>query len=73
MTRRAGCLRLVHDAGRPRPAPSYGRWAPRIAERYGLTLAEARAELRRLAANGWMPWEFAHRFDRDCTSKDFSE
>jgi hypothetical protein len=62
MTGRAGRLRLVHDTGRGRPAPSYDRWARRIAVRYGLTLPEARAELRRLAANGWQLWEFEHRF-----------
>ena len=62
MTRRAGCLRLVHDAGRGRAACT-DRWARQIAARYGLTLPEARAELRRLAAHGWMSWEFSARFD----------
>jgi hypothetical protein len=38
------------------------RWARRIAARYGLTLTEARAELRRCAANGWQTWEFHARF-----------
>lgn len=64
MTRRRGRLRLVHDAGRGRSACT-DRWARRIAARYGLTLPEARAELRRLAAHGWMSWEFHARFDDD--------
>lgn len=63
MTRPAGRLRLVHDAGRWRRAPSYDRWARRIAARYGLSLSEARAELRRLAAHGWQSWEFHARFN----------
>ncbi|MEU3287810.1 hypothetical protein [Streptomyces longwoodensis] len=58
---RGSHLRLVHDAGRG-TAASNNQWARRLAARYGLTLAEGRAELRRLAANGWMPWEFAERF-----------
>lgn len=70
MTARAGRLRLAHSAGRGRPAPSSNRWAHLIAQRYGLTLAEARAELRRLAAHGWQSWEFHARFGRDRTSKD---
>lgn len=64
MTRRRGRLRLVHDTGR-KQAVCTDRWARRIAARYGLTLPEARAELRRLAANGWFPWEFAARFNND--------
>lgn len=66
--RRGSRLRLVHDAGRGRPAPSNDRWARRIAARYGLTLAEARAELRRLAEHGWQTWEFHARFG--CDRKD---
>jgi hypothetical protein len=62
---RAGRLRLAHSAGRRRPAPSYDRWAYRIARRYGLSLIEARAELRRLAEHGWMSWEFHARFGND--------
>lgn len=62
MGRRAGRLRLVHSTGRRRTARSNDRWAHWIAARYGLTLAEARAELRRLAANGWQAWEFHARF-----------
>ncbi|MFF9036428.1 hypothetical protein ACF090_13260 [Streptomyces sp. NPDC014892] len=65
MTRRAGRPRLVHDAGRGRPAPSHDRWARRIAARYGLSLPEARAELRRLAEHGWQTWEFHARFGYD--------
>ncbi|MCX4858945.1 hypothetical protein [Streptomyces canus] len=66
MTPRGGSrLRLAHSAGRGRSAPSYDRWAYRIACRYGLTLAEARIELRRLAARGWMSWEFHARFGND--------
>ncbi|MFE5218413.1 hypothetical protein ACFRC1_28390 [Streptomyces sp. NPDC056626] len=61
---RASHLRLVHDAGR-RPASSDYQWAELIAERYGLTLAEARAELRRLAGQGWQSWEFDARFALD--------
>lgn len=38
------------------------RWAHRIACTYSLTLPEARAELRRLAAHGWQAWEFHTRF-----------
>lgn len=70
MNPRRGCLRLAYSAGRGRAARS-DRWARRIAARYGLSLPEARAELRRLAANGWMAWEFAARFnnDRKDTSK----
>lgn len=65
MTRRRGRPRLAYSAGRGRPAPSYDRWAYRIARRHGLTLAEARAELRRLAARGWMSWEFHACFSDD--------
>jgi hypothetical protein len=65
MTRRVGRLRLVHDASRGRPAPSYDRWVRRIAARYGLSPAEARAELRRLAEHGWQTWEFHARFGYD--------
>ncbi|MCZ4508662.1 hypothetical protein O3Q52_10675 [Streptomyces sp. ActVer] len=65
MNRRAGRLHLAHPAERRRPAPTYDRWARRIAARYGLSLPEARAELRRLAARGWMTWEFHARFDDD--------
>lgn len=61
---RAPHLRLVHDAGR-RPATSDHQWAELIAWRYGLTLAEARNELRRLAAQGWQSWEFHARFGPD--------
>lgn len=65
MGRPAGRLRLVHGARQGRAAPSYDRWAYRIARRYGLTLAEARTELRRLAARGWRTWEFHARFGND--------
>jgi hypothetical protein len=65
VTARAGRLRLAHSAGRGRPAPSYDRWAHLIARKYGLSLPEARAELRRLAARGWMSWEFHTRFNDD--------
>ncbi|MBB4711154.1 hypothetical protein BJ965_001036 [Streptomyces luteogriseus] len=58
-----GSARLV--AGRSPGRPSPDRWARMIAARYGLTLAEARAELRRLAAHGWQTWEFHARFDND--------
>lgn len=64
MTRRRGPLRLVHSAGQGRAART-DRWAQRIARKYGLSLPEARAELRRLAAYGWMSWEFSVRFDDD--------
>ena len=57
-------LRLAHDAGRGR-AVCTERWARRIAARYGLTLPEARAELRRLAAHGWQSWEFYARFNNN--------
>ncbi|GHA64005.1 hypothetical protein GCM10010330_16030 [Streptomyces tendae] len=57
-----GSSRPATSAGRGRPAPSCDRWASRIAARYGLTLAEARAELRRLAEHGWQAWEFHARF-----------
>lgn len=70
MNARRGRLRLVHDAGRGRPACT-DRWARRIAARYGLTLPEARAELRRLAAHGWQAWEFHTRFNND--RKDSNE
>lgn len=63
MTRRAGHLRLVHDAGGRAARTDW--WAHQIARKYGLSLPEARAELRRLAAHGWMPWEFRVRFDND--------
>ncbi len=62
---RAPHLRLVHDAGR-RPASSDHQWAELIAERYGLTLTEARSELRRLAGHGWQAWEFHARFAHEC-------
>lgn len=61
MTRRAR-LRLASSAGRGRAACT-DRWALLIARKYSLSLPEARAELRRLAANGWMSWEFSARFD----------
>lgn len=50
-------------AGRTRTRST--RWARLIAARYGLTLTEARAELRRCAANGWQTWEFHARFGYD--------
>lgn len=57
---------------RQRPAAASGatnarthRWAFLIARRYGLTLDEGRAELRRLAAKGWMSSEFRARFSDD--------
>lgn len=67
MTTRTGYGRpcsAASAAGRGRPARS-GHWARLIAQRYSLTLPEARAELRRLAAGGWMPWEFHTRFAND--------
>jgi len=66
VTSRAGLRpRLVHTAGREQPSVRTNRWASLIAQHYGLTLAEARAELRRLAANGWMSWEFHAAFAND--------
>jgi hypothetical protein len=59
----------IVDATSNKGKQSRGRrsswWAHRIAARYGLTLPEARAELRRCAANGWQVWEFHARFDGD--------
>lgn len=49
-------------AMRKRSAPTH-RWARLIAARYGLSLPEARTELRRLAAGGWQTWEFHTRFN----------
>lgn len=65
MNRQRARLRLAHDAAQGRPAPSHDRWARRIAARYGLTLPEARAELRGLAEHGWQTWEFHARFGYD--------
>ena len=62
MTRRAGRLRQVHDAGRRRPAPLI------CTRTYGLTAAELRAEMQRLTSHGWQLWELARRFG--CTRKD---
>jgi hypothetical protein len=60
-------------AARARPDNSPARtrrWALLIAQRYGLTLAEARAELRRCAANGFQTWEFYAAFANDCKDID---
>lgn len=70
MSTRRGRLRLVHDAGRERAACT-DRWAHRIAHKYGLTLPEARAELRRLADHGWQSWEFYARFNNDPESSEW--
>ncbi|EPD62386.1 hypothetical protein [Streptomyces sp. HGB0020] len=35
------------------------RWSRLVAARYGLTAAEARAELRRLIARGFQTWELS--------------
>ncbi|MBP5915736.1 hypothetical protein F3K34_27120 [Streptomyces sp. LBUM 1486] len=65
MTRRAGRLRLVATAAGRGRSVCTDRWALLIARKYSLSLPEARAELRRLAAHGWMSWEFHARFDDD--------
>lgn len=58
---RGSHLRLVHNAGRQSASDEH-HWAQMIARRYGLTIAEARTELRRLASRGWQSWEFEERF-----------
>ncbi|MEU3546276.1 hypothetical protein [Streptomyces longwoodensis] len=52
-----------------RPARTSDRWALLISQRYSLSLAEARAELRRLTALGWQTWEFHARFAPDRKDK----
>ncbi|MEV6833599.1 hypothetical protein AB0N17_03550 [Streptomyces sp. NPDC051133] len=56
---------------RGRTIRSDHRWALLISQRYSLSLDEARAELRRLAAAGWQLWEFRARFANAC--KDDAE
>ncbi|MFJ1667313.1 hypothetical protein ACIOK4_13180 [Streptomyces bottropensis] len=66
MTRRAGRLRLVHDAGRA------ARTFPCDTNPYGLTRAELRREIARLIARGWQTWEIRRRFC-PCNDSEFSE
>jgi hypothetical protein len=55
-------LRLVHNAGPGRPARTFSCSNP-----FGLTPAELRREIRRLASRGWMTWEIRRRL---CPCKD---
>jgi len=68
MRPRRSRLRLAHSAGRGRPARSF----PCDTNPYGLTRAELRREIARLAHLGWMTWEIRERFC-PCDDSEFSE
>lgn len=67
MNPRHGRLRLAYDAGRGRSPRTFFCSNP-----FGLTRAELRREMRRLAARGWQVWEIRRRLC-PCTDPEFIE
>ena len=60
-------MTTVHRPGAPDATTAPGASGDPLARNpYGLTLREARAEIRRCTARGWLPWEIRLRFANDC-------